>query len=186
LAVCRKNCERILDTAMEILEELGISDVEPYYSEGLNWFGISVQRCQRYNPESMDFEGDVSCEAEVVRRNFAEILEATKRLASEFGGAVSFIFVTSAPSLNMWGATVAEPGAVYAVWVSSDVPQSLLEIQLYEVFLRNVVAELDPEIALRASGIPFICVECLAEELRARGIKVESFGRGYLFTVRQP
>jgi len=64
LVVCRKNCERILDTAMEILEKLGIRDVGPYYSERLNWFGISVQRCQRYSPESIDFEGDVSCEAE--------------------------------------------------------------------------------------------------------------------------
>jgi len=57
---------------------------------------------------------------------------------------------------------------------------------LYEVFLLNVIAGLDPEIALRASRVPFVCVECLAEELRIRRVKVEDVGGGYLFIVRQP
>jgi len=187
LVVCRSECEKILDATVEILDKLGIRDVEPYYSEvppyneDSNWFGITLQRCQRYNPDDEEYEGDVRCEAEVIRQSFTEILEATKRLASEFGDSISFIFITSAPSLNAWGATIAEPGAVYATWVNSDIPQRRLEIRLYMVFLLNLVMQLDPAIALRSSVVPFICVECLAEDLRAKGLKVESVGRGYLF-----
>jgi len=176
LITCESNCSEVVEFVKNKLSSLGIA-IRVLDGREKGWVGFCYEKC--WDPD--EDSGDVECEHDVIKKNYSALIKVVEEAAEKFGERLFYIFITPAPSLNLWGVTVVD--IMYTTWISRNVPKNVLDPKLYKTFVLNVITKLDPILASQLNSIPFISIDDVAAELRAKGVNVKGVNNGYLFRV---
>jgi len=164
-----------------LLSRLGL-EIEEFHDKKQKYIGFYSKGCWHYDEDEEDFVGDVECEHNIVVKTFSTLTKIVEEVAEKFGEKLSYILITPAPSLNPFGVTAMDPGMIYAIWINRNAPTDILEVQLYRCLI-NHLAKLDPLLMFKANLNPFISIDDIITELKAKGITIKVINNGYLFQI---
>jgi len=157
-------------------------EIEEFHDKKQKYIGFYSKDCWRYDEDEKDFVGDVECEHNIVVKILSILTKIVEEVAEKFGEKLSYILITPAPSLNIWGVTAMDPGMLYAIWINRNAPEDVLEVQLYRCLIPHL-AKLDPSQMFKANPNPFISIDDIVAELKAKGITIKEVNNGYLFQI---